>query len=190
MRTLGFRTHVLLALAAAVGLVASLSRPWYAATPPPVESTGHIGDINGPLTGFWAGVERWISANGGSTAWDSLDYVAIALAAMAALAGLGALASLWPRTQVMGREAVRYGSLVAAGIVIWRMVDSPGPNDAMELRYGAFVALGTALMLVSCGSEIGNSPLRGRRKPAPYTAPPAPAVPVYDTGSSTGPPAG
>jgi len=187
MRTLGFRTHVLLALAAAFGLVASLSRPWYAPAPPPVESTGSIGDINGPLTGFWAGVERWISANTGTSAWVSLDAFAIAMAAMAALAGLGALASLWPRTQVMGREALRYGSMVALAIVAWRMVDSPGPNDDMELRYGAFVALGTALMLVSCGAEVCNSPLRGRKKPAPYVAPPAP-VPVYDTGSSTAPP--
>ena len=30
MRTLGFRTHVLLAVAAAVGVIAALGSPWYA----------------------------------------------------------------------------------------------------------------------------------------------------------------
>ena len=33
MRTLGFRTHVLLAIAGAIGVLYSLSRPWYAAAP-------------------------------------------------------------------------------------------------------------------------------------------------------------
>ena len=33
MRTLGFRTHALVALAAAVGLIAALGRPWYAPAP-------------------------------------------------------------------------------------------------------------------------------------------------------------
>ena len=54
MRTLGFRTHVMLALAAAAGLVLSLGRPWYAAAPAKhPDKVADIGDINGPLTGFF-----------------------------------------------------------------------------------------------------------------------------------------
>ena len=50
MRTLGFRTHVLLAIAGAIGVMYSLSRPWYAAAPPPPkEDDAGIGDIHGPL---------------------------------------------------------------------------------------------------------------------------------------------
>ncbi len=50
MRTLGFRTHVLLAIAGAIGVIYSLSRPWYAsAPPPPKEDDAGIGDIHGPL---------------------------------------------------------------------------------------------------------------------------------------------
>ena len=45
MRTLGFRTHVLFALAAAAGVIAALARPWYApATTPPATR-----DLDGPL---------------------------------------------------------------------------------------------------------------------------------------------
>jgi hypothetical protein len=189
MRTLGFRTHVLLAVAAAFGLVATLSRPWFAAAPAPAsEAESHIGDIQGPLTGFFHGVERWITADTGTTGWSGLEYFGIAIVAMGALAGLGALASLLPRLQVLGREALRYGSWVALAIVVWKMLDTPGGNDTTELRYGAFVAVGCAAVLVSCSIEVANSPLRGRRRPAPYVAPAAPSPPVYDTGASTGPP--
>ena len=34
MRTLGLRTHALLAVAAGNGVIAALARPWYAAAPP------------------------------------------------------------------------------------------------------------------------------------------------------------
>jgi hypothetical protein len=189
MRTLGFRTHVLLAVAAAFGLVATLSRPWFATAPaPPGEAESHIGDIQGPLTGFFHGVERWITEDTGTTGWSGLEQIGIAIVAMGVLAGLGALATLVPRLQVIGREALRYGAWVALAIVVWKLIDTPGGNDTTELRYGAFVALGCALMLVSCSIEVSNSALRGRRKPAPYVAPPAPPMAVYDTGASTGPP--
>jgi hypothetical protein len=189
MRTLGFRTHVLLAIAAAVGLVAALSRPWYAAAPAAKESGDKgIGDIHGPLSSFFEGVERWATESAGTTAWSGLDHIAIAIAAMAALAGLGALASLAPRLQALGREAVRYGSFVVVALVVWKLLDPPGDNGATELRWGAFVALGCALVLVSCGAEVCNSPLRGRRKPAPYKAPPPPVVAAYETHGSSAPP--
>jgi hypothetical protein len=188
MRTLGFRTHILLAVAAAAGLVATLTRPWYAAAPPPApEAENNIGDIQGPLTSFFHGVERWITAETGTTGWEALDYVGIAIVAMAVLAGLGALGSMLPRLQVLGREGLRYGSFAALAIVAWKVLDTPGGNDVTELRYGAFAGLFCALVLLSCSAEVSNSPLRGRRKPTPYVAPPAP-MPVYDTGGSTGPP--
>jgi hypothetical protein len=188
MRTLGFRTHVLLAMAAAAGLVASLSRPWFAPVPAAAQSGDDgIGDIHGPLSSFFEGVERWATEATGTTAWAGLDHVGIAMAAMAGLAGLGAFAAMAPRVQAVGREALRYGSLVAVAIVAWKLVDPPGSNAAMELRYGAFVGLGSALILVSCGAEVCNSPLlRAKRKRAVYTVPPPP--PAYESASSSAPP--
>ena len=72
MRTLGFRTHVLLAVAAAVGVIAALARPWYAAAPPAATAADGVGSIHGPVDSLAAGIERWISETAGTTGWDAL----------------------------------------------------------------------------------------------------------------------
>jgi len=132
MRTIGFRTHVLLALAAAVGLIATLGRPWYAPAPVAVpDEAADIGDINGPLNQFFTAAERWISDSAGTSGWESLDSAGIALAAMAGVAALGALACLVPALQALGRDLLRYGALAAFGIAAWKLMDSPGPNAAL-----------------------------------------------------------
>jgi len=188
MRTLGFRTHVLLAIAAAVGLAAVLSRPWYAAAPQATTAADPaIGDINGPLSSFFVGLERWVTETTGMTGAESLGYFGIAILAMAGIAALGALGALSQRAQAVGREALRYGSLAALAIVAWKLLDPPGSNAVIELRYGAFVALGCALILVSCGAEVCNSPLlRSKRKRSTFTAPPPP--PAYESARSSAPP--
>lgn len=161
MRTLGFRTHVLLAIAAAVGLVATLGRPWYASAPLPAETAG-IGDINGPLNQFFEGLRRWVGDPVGWTGWQALDHAGLALAAMAGVAALGGLACLAPSLQALGRDLLRYGALAAFAIVAWRLLDSPGPNAALELRHGALAAAGCSAVLLTCGLGVANAPLRRR----------------------------
>ena len=182
MRTLGFRTHVLLAIAGAIGLLYSLNRPWYAATPPPKEDDGGIGDIHGPLNQFFDGLERWTTNGNGVTGWQSLDHWGQMTAAMAGVAVIGALLCLAvPRMQVLGRDLTRYGSLAALAIVAWKLVDPPGENALLELRLGALIAGVFAVMLFTCASGVANAPLR--RKAAPrstYQAPPPP--PAYEPG--------
>ena len=165
MRTLGFRTHVLLALAAAAGLVATLGRPWYAPPPPPADQEVGIGDINGPLNGFFDGLERWVTDPVGATGWEALDHVGLALAAMAGVAALGALACLIPPLQALGRDLLRYGSLAAFAIVAWKLLDPPGSNTAFELRNGALAGAGTVLVLLTCGLAVANAPLRRAGSP-------------------------
>jgi len=184
MRTLGFRTHVLLALAAAAGVLLSLSRPWYAEAPAKQpEKTADIGDINGPLTGFFDGVKRWATEANGMTGWDALDHWALGLAAMAGIAALGALLLLVPAMQQLGRDLLRYGSLAALGIAAWKLVDPPGANLHYELRNGALAGAGFALMLLVCGSAAAAAPLRRRSPQRKFVPPPPP--PAY---GSTGPP--
>jgi hypothetical protein len=182
MRTLGFRTHVLLAIAGAIGLLYSLNRPWYAATPPPAEDEAHIGDIHGPLNQFFDSVERWTTGGQGVTGWEALDHWAQMVAAMALVSVIGALLCLAvPRLQALGRDLTRYGSLAALAIVAWKMVDPPGANAALELRIGALIAGVFAVMLFTCASGVANAPLR--RKAAQrttYQAPPPP--PAYEPG--------
>jgi hypothetical protein len=181
MRTLGFRTHVLLAVAGAIGLLYSLNRPWYAAAKPPSEEEAGIGDIHGPLNQFFDGVKRWTTGTEGVTGWQALDHWGQMVAAMAGVAVIGALLCLAvPRLQVLGRDLTRYGSLAALAIVAWKLVDPPGANGAWELRIGALMAGVFAIVLFTCASGVANAPLRRKAvQRGTYQAPPPP--PAYES---------
>jgi hypothetical protein len=167
MRTLGFRTHVLLVVAAAVGVIAALSEPWYAPAPQAVApAEGAVGSFNGPVEGMGAAIGRWISESTGTTGWDALGTWGAVLAAMATLTALGALACLVPSLQGVAREVLRYGAIVAFGIALWKLIDTPGPNAAMEPRFGAFVATAAALIAATSGSTVAAAPLKRKRVPA------------------------
>jgi hypothetical protein len=182
MRTLGFRTHVLLAVAGAVGVIYSLARPWYAAQPPPPkEDTAGIGDIHGPLNQFFDGAKRWASGTDGLSGWQALDHWAQMIAAMAAVAVVGSLLCLFvPRLQTLGRDLTRYGSLAALAIIGWKLVDPPGDNGTWELRIGALLAGLFAIVLFTCASGVANAPQR--RRVAQRTFQPPPPPPAYEGG--------
>jgi hypothetical protein len=163
MRTLGFRTHALLAVAAAIGVVASLTEPWYAPAPQTVATDGTVvGSIEGPVDGLAAGMQRWITENAGTSGWDALGTWGTVLAVCAGVSALGALGCLVPALQGVAREALRYSALGAFGVALWKLIDTPGPNAVMEPRLGAFVAVFAALIAVSSGSAVAGAPLRRR----------------------------
>jgi hypothetical protein len=190
MRTHGFRTHVLLALAAAAGVVAALDRLWYAPAPDakPSES-GDIGDINGPLNALFEGIRRWVTNQDGSSGWDTLGHWGVALAAMAAVAGIGALACMVSALQPLGRDLLRYGAFAVFGIALWKLVDPPGTNATHELRHGALAAFGCAVVLLTCAMGVAKAPLRRKSPRRSYEAvPPPQAPPAYGTSGSSAPP--
>jgi len=174
MRTLGFRTHVMLAIAGAIGVLFSLSRPWYAGAPMPIEDQAGIGDIHGPLNAFLDGARRWLSGADGTTGWQALDHWAQMIAAMVLVAALGSLACATPKLQVLGRDLARYGSFAALAIVAWKLVDPPGDNAVWELRIGSLLAGVFALVLFTCASGVANAPLRRKVAQSTYKAPPPP----------------
>jgi len=190
MRTHGFRTHALLALAAAVGVIAALGRPWYAAAPRPVdEDLKAIGELHGPVDGLTNGISRWFSETTGATGWDSLGAVGTAIAAMAALTAVGSLGCLLPPVQGIAREALRYGSLSCFALVLWKLIDTPGANQVLEPRYGAFLAAGAALIALTSGAGVASAPLmRSRTAPVPFVAPVAPQSRFETAGSAAPPP--
>jgi hypothetical protein len=191
MRTLGFRTHLILAIAGAAGLLLSLSRPWYAATPSAVPIGGSpINNLDGPLTGFVDSLKRAVTETSGLRGWEALDHWSLAIAVMAGVAALGALACMGP-LQSLGRDLLRYAALAAAGITFWKLFDTPGPNGLLELRYGGLIGGASALVLLTCGLGVANAPLRRRTVTPAYQAPayPPPLPPVWtDTAGSSAPP--
>jgi hypothetical protein len=190
MRTHGFRTHVLLALAAAAGVVFALGRHWYAPAPASEpERVADIGDINGPLNNLFEGIQRWVTSAGGASGWESLGHWGIALAAMAGVAAIGCLACIVPALQPVGRDLLRYGALAVFGIALWKLVDPPGANATHELRNGALAAFGCAVVLLTCSMGVANAPLRRKSPRRSYEAPPPPqAPPAYGTARSSSPP--
>ena len=181
MRTLGFRTHVLLAIAGAIGVMYSLSRPWYASAPPPPKGDdAGIGDIHGPLNQFVDGTKRWMSGNTGTAGWNALDHWGQMIAAMVIVAVVGTLICFAPRLQALGRDLARYGALAALAIIGWKLVDPPGSNELLELRVGALLAGLFAIVLFTCASGVANAPLRRKIPQRTYSPPPSP--PAYESG--------
>jgi hypothetical protein len=178
MRTLGFRTHILLVLAGAIGIVASLGRPWYAKPPAPLSDNSERFDVHGPLRGVVDAADRWISEAGGITGWDSLGTSGQVLAALSLLAALCAVGCIVPALQGLVGEPLRYVSFAVFALAVWRIVDTPGPNDALELRLGALIALASATMLWVSAQGVASAPSRRRVAPPRYTPPPPP--PAYD----------
>jgi hypothetical protein len=167
MRTLGFRTHALLTIAAAVGVIASLAEPWFAPAPVEVSQAGDaVGTINGPVDGLAAGMQRWVTETAGVSGWDGLGTWGSILAGLAALSAVAALGCLVPAIQGVAREALRYSSLGMFGVALWKLIDTPGPNQLMEPRVGAFIAVAAALIAVTSGSAVAGAPLRRRRAAA------------------------
>jgi hypothetical protein len=165
MSTLGFRTHALLTMAAAVGVIAALAEPWYALAPKPVQADSAIGTLDGPVEGLAAGMQRWVTAGAGTSGWDGLGTWGTVLAGLAALTAIGALGCLVPAIQGVAREALRYASLGTFGVAVWKLIDTPGPNQLMEPRIGAFIAVIAALIAVTSGSGVASAPLKRRTAP-------------------------
>jgi hypothetical protein len=184
MRTHGFRTHILLVVAGAVALLAGLSRPWYARAPEAQVGDIAIGQVNGPLNGFFEALKRWVTDPNGKTGADALGTVGQLVTVLALFCAVAALASLVPAVQRMVSAPLRYAGLAVIAIVVWRLIDVPGSNADWELRHGALISLGGALVTGICAQTVGSAPSRKRTVTPRYEPPPPP--PTYE--GSTAPP--
>jgi hypothetical protein len=180
MRTLGFRTHVLLVLAGAIGVLSSLSRPWYGPAPAPLPDNSQHFDVHGPLYGVLDALKRWVTAPDGTTGWDALGTSGTVLAGLALASALCAVGCVAPAVQGLVSSLLRYVSFVTFAVVLWRVLDAPGPNGAHELRLGALVALVSATFVWVSAQGVANAPMRRRVTPPSYTPPPPPPVFEYD----------
>ena len=163
MRTYALGSKVVIAVASALGLLIVMQRPWYGPAPADVAADGLHGPT--PIDRFASGLQRWFGEPVGASAWQSFATTDVALAALAATAGAAALACLHPACEQAARTLLQLSALATCALVALKFVDQPGANAVLEPRYGIFVALGLALVLLTTASGINARPLR-RRRPA------------------------
>src|SRR3954451_19052247 len=179
MRTLGFRTHVLLTLLACGGVLAALGMPWSAGGPER-ESDGSIDHVIETLG-------RAVGAADGTAGHAALGSWDVVLTALLAFTAAMAVLCLTAALQGIAREGLRLGALATLALVAWKLVEHPGD----ELRQGALVAAASAVVLVVSAFAVASAPARRRRgprfgHPGVFIAPPPP--PRWDPSESTPPP--
>jgi hypothetical protein len=193
MRTIGFRSNVLVIIAAAAGLLAALGRPWYAPAFVPGGEEARIGDVQGPVEGFFLRLGREFADDGGTRGWDVFTSTDMILVALVAITVVSAIAALIPGIERHAREVVRLGALAMLGIVVVKLVNTPDGAGLVERRQGAWIALGVTGIMASSAATLYAAPLaRKRRGPSLYESPIAapPRSTVFDApGSSAAPPA-
>jgi hypothetical protein len=181
MRTLGFRTHVLLTLAACGAVAAVLGMPWYGGAP--VRPSG----LNGPMDDLLESIGRAVGATDGTSAHDALGGWASTIEALAAVTALMALLCLVNALHGVAREGLRLAALATLALVGWKVVSHPHA----ELRHGALIAAGAALVLVASAFSVAAAPVRRRAAPRfghPGVHVPPPPPPIYDSTGSAPPP--
>jgi hypothetical protein len=184
MRTLGHRTPLLLAIAAAAGLIASLGLPWYGSGPEGPERAG--ADFTGRLDAAAGLAARLVGERQGVSGWDALGRApGLALCGLAGAIGLLLALSLVPALARATQGPARLAALGAAGVLGWRLVDASPAVAGLEPRVGVAAGLVAGVVLLVCATGSAAA-ARPRREPArAYTPPPAPA---YDATASYGPP--
>jgi hypothetical protein len=184
MRTIGFRSNILFAIAAACGIVASLGQPWYARTPTPAKGQP-VGEIPSQMEAFFSGIGRAFSERSGMTGWVALQSADRVISGLAVATVALLLISLVPALQRQAQSLARWTALAAFGVVLVKLFDEPGANRLHEPRFGILIALGCAGVLVACAATLANAPVRRRVEVKAYTPPP---VPPHMPDGSVGPP--
>jgi hypothetical protein len=164
MRSLGFRTHVLYALASAAGLIASLGRTWYAPAPAAPASNGAVGEMPDTISRFFAGLSRSVTQQGGAAGWQQLHTAATFLLALGVILAVCALGALVPRLQRAAASGAQLAALLALATVVLELADQPGGRAATEARLGGWVALASVVLGLGASMQLHSA--SRRRRPA------------------------
>ena len=176
MRTIGFRSNILFAIAAACGVIAALGRPWYG---PSVPGTG------GQMEKLWTDLGRTLTDPDGVDGWTALHTADKLLAGLAVATVLLLVLALVPAVQQHVQALARWCALATVVVVFVKLVDVPDAASRNELRNGSFLALAASFVLLASAWTVAAAPARRRTPPKPYTPPPPP---VYGPDSNYGPP--
>jgi hypothetical protein len=176
MRTIGFRSNILFAMAAAIGVIAALGRPWYGPSDEPTDAR---------MEDLFAGIGRAFTESGGTTGWDALESADTLIAGLAAGTVLLLILTMVVPLQVHVQALARWSGLATFGVIAVKLIDEPGANGLSEPRHGLLIALAAAGVLVASSMTVAAAPQRRRTPVKTYTPPP---TPVHEPDSSYGPP--
>ena len=175
MRTIGFRSNVLFIVAAAIGLLASLGRPWYAISPRATVEEARIGEVNGPVEAFFLRLGREFTTATGTTGWEAFKTTDTLLAVLVAIAVVSAFGSLMAGLEEPSREVLRLATLAMLGIVVVKLANTPDAAGLVERRQGAWIALGVTGIMASSAATLYSAPFARRKAgPSPNDSPAAP----------------
>jgi hypothetical protein len=179
MRTIGFRTNILFAIAAAFGVIAALGKPWYG--PSNAASDAQMEDLFGDLA-------RIVGEPAGTSGWDALQTADQLIAGLAIATVALLTLTFVPTLQRHVQALARWGALATVGVVLYTLVDGPGTTATAEPRHGMLLALAASLVLLTSAWTVAEAPSRRRVAPKAYTPPPAPAPVVGSDDERWGPP--
>jgi len=165
MRTIGFRSNILFAIAAACGVIAALGRPWYGPSRPATDAR---------MEDLLSGIGRSLTEPGGTDGWTALQTADRLLAGLAVFTAALLLLTIMPALQRHMQPLARWGALAAVGVVLVKLIDGPDAESMSEPRNGIFLALAASLVLLASSWTVAAAPSRKRVPPKTYTPPPAP----------------
>jgi hypothetical protein len=169
MRTIGFRSNVLVAIAAAFGVIAALGKPWYGPSVP--ASDARMEDL-------FSGVGRAVSEPGGTAGWEALHTTDQVIAGLAVATAALLILTLIPALQQQLQPLARWGALATVGVITYCLLDGPGTTAMAEPRNGLLLALAASIVLLSSTATVASAPSRRKVATKPYVPPPP--APVYD----------
>lgn len=164
------RTSAIVAAAAAVA--GSLWAPWYAIDITPAQRAAagaQAGRLPGTLGQYARDVISMIPTHIEATAWQVFEKADIVLFACAIVA---VMAALIDRMDVVG-----IAGTAAAGTVVVQMLNQPGPNEIVSLKWGAWLALVGALAIMGASRMASRRPVAAVA-PAPDWTRPSVAPPT------------
>jgi hypothetical protein len=176
MRTIGFRSNILFAIAAAFGVIAALGRPWYGPSIPATDAQ---------MEDLFGSIGRSLTEPHGTSGWTALHTADQVLAALAIATVALLVLTLVPALQRQMQPLARWCAMATVGIVLVKLVDGPDGAAMSQPRNGIFLALAAALVLLASSWTVAAAPSRRRTPPKAYIPPPAP---VYDPDATYGPP--
>ncbi len=179
MRTIGFRSNILFAIAAAFGVVAALGKPWYGPSLPASEAQ---------MEDLFGGIARTVTEPDGTTGWLALHTTDQLIAGLAVGTAALLVLTLIPALQQHLQPLARWGALATVGVVLFTMVDGPGTAAMAEPRHGLLLALAASLVLLASTWTVATAPARRRVAPRTYTPPPAPVSVAVSDDDRWGPP--